>query len=52
MFNIRLQVQVVMASSLGGEGSTQATGLDPNDPIFSTGLELGAEIRRLNQQNS
>ena len=52
VFNIRLQVQVVMASSLGGEGNTQATGLDPTDPIFSTGRELGAEIRRLNQQNS
>jgi DNA polymerase-3 subunit gamma/tau len=52
VFNIRLRVQVVLASGPGGEGSTRVTGLDPNDPIFSTGIELGAEIKRLNQQNS
>ncbi|HLU11238.1 MAG TPA: DNA polymerase III subunit gamma/tau [Oceanobacillus sp.] len=50
VFGKPLKVQVQLVSDMNIEGSTG--GMDLNDPILSTGLELGAEIRRLDEQNS
>jgi DNA polymerase-3 subunit gamma/tau len=50
VFGKSLKVQVLLVSDMSGESGTG--GMDLNDPILSTGLELGAEIRRLDEQNS
>jgi DNA polymerase-3 subunit gamma/tau len=52
VFNMPLKVQIVLGNIQGHEGNMPVTGLDPDDPIFSAGIELGAEIRRLDEQNS
>jgi DNA polymerase-3 subunit gamma/tau len=52
VFNLPLQVQVLLVKDLSDEGNAREDGVDLNDPIFSTGIELGAEIRRLDEPNS
>lgn len=52
VFNVALKVQILLVKDMSGDGSAHTGDVDLNDPILSTGIELGAEIRRLDESNS
>jgi hypothetical protein len=52
VFKIPLKIQVVLVSDLNNDGSSRPAHVDLHDPTLSAGLELGAEIRRLDEQNT
>ncbi|MFQ3567480.1 MAG: DNA polymerase III subunit gamma/tau [Aggregatilineales bacterium] len=53
VFRVPVRVQVALVSDLGAnEREETALGIDRDDPLISTGIEFGAEVRRLNEEGS
>ncbi len=52
VFKIPLRIQVLLVSDLNSDSPSQSGNVDIHDPILSAGMELGAEIRRLDETNS
>lgn len=52
VFKIPLKIQVVLVSDLNSDSAAQHAHVDLHDPTLSAGVELGAEIRRLDDQNT
>jgi hypothetical protein len=52
VFRVQMTVHVVLVraqemEAMANGGASDDAGIDMNDPLLSTGIELGAEIKRM-----